>query len=91
MFGVQGFSVDSFSSQGIVFLGSADLDSNFTQETSQNFISPASAEITSIFKQAAAAAGLLITEADMSANFTQTSTQTLVHQTPAQILSLIHI
>ena len=64
-----------------------DLDANFTQETSQNFISPASAEITSIFKQAAAAAGLLITEADMSANFTQTSTQTLVHQTPAQISS----
>ena len=50
MFGVQGFSVDSFSNQGIVFLGSADLDANFTQETSQNFISPASAEITSIFK-----------------------------------------
>ena len=88
MFGVQGFSVDSFSNQGIVFLVAQTLIANFTQETPAIKITPASAEITSIFKQASDSRRVANNRSDMSANFTQTSTQTVASNSSANTFSI---
>ena len=42
MFGVNVIAERAIADQGIMILGAETLDANFTQTTSQNFISPAS-------------------------------------------------
>ena len=64
MFGVNVIAERAIADQGIMILGAETLDANFTQTTSQNFISPASLDIIGNSEFSAFAAGTTIRHTD---------------------------